>query len=156
MSFDEIYKTYWQKIFRLCMGYINDHDAAKDMAQETLIRVWKNLPKLKEQAYIGTWIYRIATNVCLRQIETEKRIVITDFPHNLTEEIEVTRDKEIEFLYKCIAQLPEIDRIIISLELEEVKQSEIASIVGLSEINVRVKILRIKEKLTKAFEKYER
>ncbi len=156
MSFDEIYKTYWQKIFRLCMGYINDHDTAKDMAQETLIRVWKNLPKLKEQAHVGTWIYRIATNVCLRQIETEKRIIVTDFPPQIAAEIEVTKDREIEFLYKCIAQLPEIDRIIISLELEEVKQSEIASIVGLSEINVRVKILRIKEKLTKAFEKYER
>ena len=54
-------------------------------------------------------------------------------------------------MYKCIAELPETERIIISLELEEVKQAEIAKIVGLSEANIRVKIHRIKEKLTQKF-----
>ncbi|MFZ1571981.1 MAG: RNA polymerase subunit sigma-24, partial [Candidatus Kapaibacterium sp.] len=28
--FEEIYKSYWQKIFRLCMGYVNDHNLAQD------------------------------------------------------------------------------------------------------------------------------
>lgn len=54
-------------------------------------------------------------------------------------------------LYQLISELPETDRIIISLELEEVKQAEIAQIVGLSEANIRVKIHRIKEKLTQKF-----
>ncbi len=45
MNFETIYKTYWQKVFRLCMGYVNDIDAAKDLAQETFIKVWKQLPK---------------------------------------------------------------------------------------------------------------
>ena len=57
-------------------------------------------------------------------------------------------------MYKCIAELPETDRIIISLELEEVKQAEIAKIVGLSEANIRVKIHRIKEKLTHKFQEH--
>jgi RNA polymerase sigma-70 factor (ECF subfamily) len=61
-----------------------------------------------------------------------------------------------QFLYKCIAELPETDRLIISLELEDIKQAEIAKIVGLSETNVRVKVYRIKEKLAKKFENYER
>ena len=54
-------------------------------------------------------------------------------------------------MYKCIAELPETERIIISLELEDIRQAEIATIVGLSEANVRVKIHRIKEKLTQKF-----
>jgi RNA polymerase sigma-70 factor (ECF subfamily) len=54
-------------------------------------------------------------------------------------------------LYKFISELPETERIIISLELEEVKQAEIAQITGLSESNIRVKIHRIKEKLTQKF-----
>ncbi|MNY80439.1 RNA polymerase sigma factor [compost metagenome] len=58
-------------------------------------------------------------------------------------------------MYKCIAELPETDRIIISLELEDIKQNEIAKIVGLSEANVRVKIHRIKEKLTQKFKENE-
>ena len=44
---------------------------------------------------------------------------------------------------------------IISLELEDIKQAEIAEILGLSEANVRVRIHRIKEKLTKKFESYD-
>jgi RNA polymerase sigma-70 factor (ECF subfamily) len=62
---------------------------------------------------------------------------------------------KIAFLYKSIAELEEIERIVISLELENVKQAEIALIVGLSEANVRVKIHRIKEKLTQKFNRYE-
>jgi RNA polymerase sigma-70 factor (ECF subfamily) len=52
--------------------------------------------------------------------------------------------------------LKEIDRIIISLELEDMKQADIATIVGISESNVRVKIHRIKEKLTEKFKRYDR
>ena len=151
MVFEEIYKTYWQKIFRLCMGYVNDYDRAKDIAQETFIIVWQQLPKFRNEANIGTWIFRIASNNCLRQIERDKRFLKSDIPINLKEENHTSTEPQIELLYKFISELPETDRIIISLELEEIKQAEIARIVGLTEANVRVKIHRIKEKLTKKF-----
>jgi RNA polymerase sigma-70 factor (ECF subfamily) len=65
--------------------------------------------------------------------------------------LETNIEKDIQFLYQCISELQEIERIIISLELEDMNQKEIAEIVGLSEGNVRVKIHRIKEKLTQKF-----
>lgn len=151
MEFEEIYKVYWSKIFRLCMGYVNDYTIAQDLAQETFITVWQKLPKFRNESNIGTWIFRIASNNCLRQIEKESRVIKTDLPMNLKEENAESLEPQIEFLYKCISELNEIDRIIISLELEEIKQSEIAKIVGLSEVNIRVKIHRIKEKLTQKF-----
>ena len=58
-------------------------------------------------------------------------------------------------MYKLIAQLPEMDRIIISLELEEIKQAEIARITGLGESNIRVRIHRIKVKLHQEFLHHE-
>jgi RNA polymerase sigma-70 factor (ECF subfamily) len=155
MDFEEIYKTYWQKIFRLCMGYVNDHDWAKDIAQETFITVWKKLPEFRNESSVGTWVFRIASNQCLRQIEKQKRMPRTNLPIDLEETISVNSEPKFDFLYQCIAELPEIDRLIISLELEDIKQAEIASIVGISDANVRVKIHRIKEKLTQKFEKYE-
>ena len=151
MNFEEIYKTYWQKIFRLCMGYVNNYELAQDIAQETFIIVWQQLPKFRAEANIGTWIFRIASNNCLRQIEREKRYKKTDLPINIEEEKQTSNEQQIQLLYKCISELPEIDRIIISLELEEIRQAEIASIVGLSEANIRVRIHRIKERLTKKF-----
>ncbi|WP_336964964.1 sigma-70 family RNA polymerase sigma factor [Chryseobacterium contaminans] len=151
MVFDDIYELYWQKIFRLCMGYVNNTDLAKDLAQETFIIVWQQLPKFRNESSIGTWIFRIASNNCLRQIEKEKRFSKTDLPINLEEKKQESMEPQIQLLYQFISELPETDRIIISLELEEVKQAEIAQITGLSEANIRVKIHRIKEKLTQKF-----
>lgn len=139
MVFEEIYELYWQKIFRLCMGYVNDTDSAQDLAQETFIIVWQQLPKFRNESSIGTWIFRIASNNCLRQIEKEKRFAKTDLPINLEEKKQESLEPQIQLLYQFISELSETDRIIISLELEEVKQAEIAHIVGLSESNIRVK-----------------
>jgi RNA polymerase sigma-70 factor (ECF subfamily) len=151
MEFEQLYKSYWHKVFRLCMGYVNDYDIAQDMAQETFIIVWQKLHTFRNESAIGTWIFRIASNNCLRQIDKEKRFPKSELPIHITEEKCNSVEPQIQFLYKCIAELPETDRIIISLELEDVKQAEIASIVGLSEANTRVKIHRIKEKLTQKF-----
>jgi len=151
MVFEEIYELYWQRIFRLCMGYVNDTELAQDLAQETFIIVWQQLPKFRNESNIGTWIFRIASNNCLRQIEKEKKFAKTDLPINLEEKKQESMEPQIQMLYQFISELPETDRIIISLELEEVKQAEIAHIVGLSESNIRVKIHRIKEKLTQKF-----
>ncbi|MEM9052367.1 MAG: sigma-70 family RNA polymerase sigma factor [Bacteroidota bacterium] len=155
MKFDQIYKAYWQRVFRLCMGYVNDKDLAQDLAQETFVIVLRKLPEFRNEAKVSTWIFRIASNICLRQIEKTKRHPKGALPSALTEPAEVDVEGKIQFLYKCISELPEMDRIVISLELENVKQEDIASIVGLSNSNVRVRIHRIKQKLRIKFEDYE-
>ena len=155
MVFEDIYRDYWNKVFRICMGYVNDRDLAKDMAQETFILIWRKLPQFRNESAVGTWIYRIASNNCLRQIERSNRMPKTGLPEQIEDTLEPDIEWQSRLLYKCIAELPETDRIIISLELEDVKQAEIAKITGLSESNVRVKIFRIKEKLTQKFKQYE-
>jgi len=136
------------------MGYANDTDAAKDLAQETFIKVWKQLPKFRNESSIGTWIFRIASNTCLRQIQKDNKMPKSELPLDIKDQIIDTNiEKDIQFLYHCISELQEVERIIISLELEDMNQKEIAEIVGLSEGNVRVKIHRIKEKLTQKFKK---
>ena len=158
LNFEDIYHDYWNKIFRLCMGYVNDDDWAKDLCQETFVAVFQQLPKFRQESAVGTWIYRIATNICLRQINIEKRMPKSELPYqikdNSEKENKLEQDKMTDFLYQCISELPELERIIISLELEEMKQSEIAEVVGISPANVRVKIHRIKEKLTEKFKNY--
>lgn len=137
------------------MGYVNDDDWAKDIAQETFIIIWKQLPKFRNESAVGTWIFRIASNNCLRQIERQGRMPKTELPEQIEDKPDPDKEWQSKLLYKCIAELPETDRIIISLELEDVKQAEIAKITGLSESNVRVKVFRIKEKLTQKFKQYE-
>lgn len=155
MTFEEIYKAHWQKVFRLCMGYVNDYDWAKDIAQETFITVWQQLAKFRNESSIETWIFRIACNHCLRQLEKKHKITKSDLPSEIEDVLVPSIEGKMEFLYKCISELSETDRLIISLELEDIKQLEIANIVGISETNVRVRIHRIKDKLTIKFKGYE-
>lgn len=156
MEFEEIYNSYNQKIFRLCMSYSNDRDLAMDLTQETFIQVWMNLAKFRNESSIGTWIFRIASNMCLRQIERSKKNITAELPFQIEEKPEESNDAKIAFLYKCISELPETDRLIISLVLEEQPQKDIAEILGISEGNVRVKIHRIKQLLTQKFNENEK
>ena len=136
------------------MAYINDHEQARDLTQETFIAVWQNLSSFRNESNISTWIFRIATNNCLRAIEKKKRITITGLPLDMPVIHEETKEEKLNFLYKCIAELEETERIIISLVLEDLPQAEIASVLGLSEVNTRVKIHRIKEKLSGKFKRH--
>ena len=151
MEFEEIYSTYSPKVFRLCLGYVNDKDLAKDMTQETFIQVWKNLEKFRNESAIGTWIFRIASNICLRQIERITKMGKTELPFQVEDKKDDHINEQVELLYKCISMLEEGDRLIISLVLEDLPQKEIASITGISEGNIRVKIHRIKQTLTQLF-----
>ena len=152
VNFEHLYKVYWEKIFRLCMGYFNDYDLAQDLTQDVFVRVWQYLPTFKGESSVGTWIFRIATNICLRQGERRKGISQTEIPHGAFAE-EPGDGSRIQALYKAIAELPKMDCLIISFYLEGLKQSEIAQITGLSEVNVRVRIHRIKTVLTKKLRK---
>lgn len=154
MLFEDIYREYWQKIFRLCMGYTNDYEQAKDLAQETFVIVWRQMPEFRNESAIGTWIYRIATNNCLRQIEKQHRFPKAELPPDMAEEKQHDIEPQVQLLYQFISELPEVDRIIISLELENRKQAEIARITGLSEVNIRVRIHRIKDRLTRKFNQH--
>jgi RNA polymerase sigma-70 factor (ECF subfamily) len=150
-DFKEIYTQYSPPVFRVCMGYINDPAQARDLTQETFIAVWQGLSSFRGDSKMSTWILRIATNNCLRALERSKKIQTTELPFDIPERNEEQIEDKLAFLYKCIAELEETERIIISLLLEDLPQAEIAAIVGLTEVNTRVKIHRIKEKLAVKF-----
>lgn len=157
MDFSVIYEQYVNKIYRVCLGYVNDSEKARDLTQEIFIIVWQNLSSFRQESGIGTWIFRIATNTCLRSIEKEKRqskiALSMQVEDNVTEE---HSDEKLIVLKNAIGQLNEIDRIIITLFMDDVPQEKIAAITGLSHANVRVKVHRIKKELLKKFTENDR
>lgn len=154
MEFEEMYQQYSPKIFRLCMGYVNDRDWAKDLVQETFIQVWKSLHTFRNESAVSTWIFRIASNICLRQIERSSKMPKAELPVQIEYKNDSAIEEQLSILYKCIATLNETERLIISLVLEDLPQKEIADITGIAEGNLRVKIHRIKQTLTKRFNEY--
>lgn len=157
--FKDIFSTNSKKIYHLCYGYTGEDDAANDLMQETFMKVWQNLDKFRNQALISTWIYRIAVNTCLSYLRVEKRRAKDELTDNIIEnkpEVISEKDDHIAQLYNCISQLEENERILITMVLDEIPYPEIAAISGISEGNLRVKIHRIKVKLTELYNKYER
>lgn len=136
-------------VYSLCLGYVQgDTDQADDLTQEVFIKVWGALAKFKGNSSPKTWIYRICVNTCLVHLRDNKKKHFQSLKENYQE---LAEEKPVndpfQYLYDAIGKLQELDRIIILLVLEEVKYTEIASITGITEGNLRVKISRIKQKL---------
>ncbi len=158
-AFKKIFEANSKKIFHLCYGYTGDEDSANDLMQETFLKVWQNLDKFRNQAMVSTWIYRIAVNTCLTYLRSEKRQAKDELTPELEEttgEIVSEKNEQVAMLYKCISKLEESERIIITMVLDEVPYPEIAEISGISEGNLRVKVFRIKQRLTELYNQYER
>ncbi len=159
LVFKKIFDSNSKKIYHLCFGYTGDDAAANDLLQETFLKVWQNLDKFREQSMISTWIYRIAVNTCLTYLKKEKRQAKDELTPNIIEnqpEIISEKQEQIKLLYTCISQLEENERLIITMVMDEIPYPEIAEISGISEGNLRVKIHRIKQKLTELYNKHER
>lgn len=155
MDFENIYISYGHKVYRLCLGFTGDADWAKDLTQDTFIQVWKHLKSFRGEATVGTWIYRIAVNVCLRQLDVSKRMKKVPLPESLEYHQPNPGQEELAILHKCITELRPTQRLLISMVLEELPYAQIADILGITEGNVRVKVHRIKQILAEVYKKYE-
>lgn len=156
--FESIYHANKDKIYRLCLGFTGNAVDAEDLLQEVLLKVWSNLDSFQEKSKIETWIYRIATNTALLYINRKKRSE-NKFqetpPEHLNfkrEDHDSTIDLQINQLYQAIYKLKQMDRIIISLVLDDKSYKEIAEITGLQVNHIGVKINRIKKELKKILE----
>lgn len=155
--FTQLYNQYSQQIIRLCLGYTGNTALAQDLAQETFMHVWQGLHRFRGDAQYSTWIYRIAVNTCLSHLRSPRNKNPQPLPDHIQTiaEENSSREQDIQVLYKCISMLPETDRLIISMVLEDIAYRDIAESTGISEGNLRVKIHRIKQQLNEKFNSHE-
>lgn len=137
----------------MCRAYATEASDADDIFQEVLLQIWKALPSFRQQAALSTWVYRICLNVCLRQQynsrKAKKHLTTLDerFEAAMPAPDQNDRQQKIDQLHACIRKLPESERAIVALFLEDMSYREIGQITGLTENHVAVKVKRIKGKL---------
>jgi len=148
--FDELYRTHRRRVHRLCLGYCGgDADTANDLLQEVFLRVWLNLPKFRQEAALGTWLYRICVNTCLQWVRHTKRrpdatgSALPDLPAPPPD----PHNAQLARLHQALALLPEADRLLMMLVLDEQPYARIAEICEQTEGNVRVRLHRIRQRL---------
>ncbi|MBN1619718.1 RNA polymerase sigma factor [candidate division WOR-3 bacterium] len=68
IDFENIYKTLWEKIYRVCYRFVGETEAF-DAAQETFLKFYKSKDRFRGESSHYTYIYRIAVNLCLDKIK---------------------------------------------------------------------------------------
>ena len=67
-AFDVLVTRHRRSVYQVCYRFVNHHEDAADLTQDTFVRAWKALGSFRGQARFSTWIYRIAVNVCLNRV----------------------------------------------------------------------------------------
>lgn len=143
------------RIFRLCRAYLYDPAEADDLYQEVWINVWKALPRFREEAELSTFLYRIAVNTAIsynrriRKRRRDARSLPAEWPPRPAVNADA-REERFAQMYRAIGRLPDADRLLVGLLLEDLSYREIAEVLGISVNYVGVKINRVKEKLRAA------
>jgi len=165
IQFKSVIEENKDRIYRICSCYVRDNDERNDVYQEVLIHIWQSLSKFEGKSQMSTWIYRVTVNTCLGFIRSERRrnkILagieeddLVNIPEQATSEDADAAEQEVQELYRWISQLGQFEKTLVSLYLEDVNTKEMAEILGISEVNVRVKLHRIKKSLKDKLEENE-
>lgn len=97
-------------------------------------------------------MYRVALNTAITLYRKSKRSVPTQDFEGVSfkiaaEEYDDTEEKQLKLMYKAIKELDDIDKALVFLYLEDKNYREISQTLGISEVNARVKMSRIRSKL---------
>ncbi len=150
-----IMKKYNQKLYRIARSYGMDDDICDDMLQQTYINAYSKLNQFEGRAGFSTWLVRILINECVMyKRQNSKRIFISDvtspIPMHQNPET-ITMEKEASnILEKALSSLPENYRAVYVIrEIEGMNTVETAECLGISKVNVKIRLHRAKQFLLK-------
>lgn len=150
---------YKALIFKIVRSYAFTDMDRDDLFQEISLQTWKSIPSFRGDCSVTTWLYRVSLNTAIRFSQREKKRTGNNTElhdsHSVLIETETSKDERLQWLYDEIAKLNEIDRSITLLMLDDFSYKEMASIVGITESNIGVRINRIKKYLIEKSKKYD-
>ena len=156
----ELVRRYQNDIFRFCLHYVRDVERAKEMSQETFIRVYVARTRFDASRKFRPWLLCIARNLCLNEIKRKKAVTM----ESLEEYASTARDESGEvfqsaadgpdqmmmaaerraMVAEALAKLDPESREIVTLRFYERMQArDIAVVVGSTEGAVRTRLHRI-------------
>ncbi len=145
-------EAFWPRLARVAATYEVMPQLQHELVQEMALAIWQALGSFRGESTLETFCYRIAHNVAVGHVKKQVKQVTTcneefELPATASLEQGVAQNQQLDRLMQAIRQLPLIQRQIITLYLDGIKQQDIAEILGMSENNIAVRINRAKQAL---------
>jgi len=161
-SLEAMYRQYYKNVYNYISFRINNHYDSEDLANSVFENAIRKFHTYKpERAPIEAWLIGIAKNVVTDHLRSKKHTVFTPIedilglasPSDRPEEV-VVRNEDNRALIQAMSKLKDKERQILSMKFStDLKNHEIAGILGMSESNVGVIVHRSIKKLMKLLEK---
>jgi len=162
-AFNELVEAYSPRVYRLVARMLGRREDAEDMAQEVFVQVFKGIGQFRGDSKLGTWIYRVAINLCknrskyLSRRQDDKQDALDAVADRqplhqakgvtsgqINRPDHVVEGMQIEaIMRKCIAELdPDFREALILRDVENLSYEEIIDITGVAEGTVKSRIHR--------------
>jgi RNA polymerase sigma-70 factor (ECF subfamily) len=160
-TFDALYKDHVDLMYRYASRLCGETEAAKDLVQETFLNAYRGFKNFRGDAQISTWLYTIASRVCLRmrrkrkgaperELSLDEFIPTSDGEFRLQIPVEglspedALQNKQLrEALDAAIAKLPKKYKMVLVLrDMEGLSAKEVGAVMGLNERAVKSRLHR--------------
>lgn len=155
-----LYKKFSSRLFGICLRYVPDKDDAADVLQESLIKIFQNITKFRNDGSFEGWLKRITVNTALNHLKKNKYQFeeidfddTTDVP--FTENTVLSKLAKEEIL-KLLQELPEGKRVVFNLYVfEGYNHKEIGELLNVTESTSKTQYAKAKkilqEKITQLY-----
>lgn len=153
LTFHDLYEAYAQDVYRFAYWLAGDPAEAEDITSETFVRAWVRFDAIRTET-LKAYLLKIARNIYLEQLRKRKRRIGLEDSHSDPlpgpEKLAEARS-ELEMVRRLLLELPEMDRAAFVLRVQhELPYAEIARVLQVSEVAVKVKVHRIRKRLLMA------
>ena len=138
-AFDVLVERHQRNVYQLCYRFAGNHEDASDLAQDVFIRAYRALHGFKGQSAVGTWLYRIAVNLCLNRVSVKAPLTeplqAREHADMRAESADTTlmRSERAAEIRSAIARLPRKQRAAVVLRVyHDLPHEQIARILGSS------------------------
>ncbi|HSE95452.1 MAG TPA: sigma-70 family RNA polymerase sigma factor [Methylomirabilota bacterium] len=164
-AFEELVIAHQHRIYGVALRMLGDRAAAEDVAQEVFLRVHRAIGDFRGEAKLSTWLYAIASRLCLSRLgagprrgataDEEALARLADTGADPSDEAE--RSEREAALHRAIGELADDRRIVVVLcDLEGLSYDEIAATLGVPVGTVRSRLHRARLDLKEKLERFLR
>jgi RNA polymerase sigma-70 factor (ECF subfamily) len=167
-AFAQLVQRHQRRVFNLVFRMLQQYEEANEVTQETFLAAWQGLPSFRGDARFSTWLYRIAYNCCLKQLEQRKRDKALQaavqaeqiFQQESCDEraaAELEAHERQALVREHLSQLPTKYRIVLVLRhLQELTYEEMAEILTMPIGTIKTHLFRARNLLKERLESFER